>query len=494
MANKAALELKKIRTLGELKKQGYSSRSIKTELRDNLIGQLKTKEELFQGIHGYEETVIPDIQRALLARHNMIFLGLRGQAKTRMARSLIDLLDPVIPIVEGSDILDDPFNPISTFAKDLINDKGDKTPIQWVTREERYVEKLATPDVSVADLIGDVDPIKAANLKLDYSDERVIHYGLIPRSNRSIFVINELPDLQPRIQVGLFNMLQEGDIQIRGFRMRLPLDVAFVFTANPEDYTNRGSIITPLKDRIQSQILTHYAKSVELSQKITQQEAKILPAQSEVVTVAPLLQELLELVAIEARESELIDQKSGVSARLAITAYEHLIAAVERRTLLSGENYSHARIADLLSIVPAITGKVELVYEGEQEGAKYVALSLIGKAIRKKFPQVFPDPEFVKRHKKEDPYQEVIQWFTQNELDLLLDLPDPDFSKLIHQVSGLRGLVNHYAPGLNGDNELLLMEFVLHSLGEYNLLNKEVLETGISFGDLMNNLFSPEED
>lgn len=494
MANNGALELKKIKTLGELRKSGYTSKSIKTELRDNLIDQLKTNEELFQGIHGYEETVIPDIQRALLARHNMIFLGLRGQAKTRMARSLVDLLDPVIPIVEGSDILDDPFNPISTFAKDLIQEKGDKTPIKWVTREERYVEKLATPDVSVADLIGDVDPIKAANLKLDYSDERVIHYGLIPRSNRSIFVINELPDLQPRIQVGLFNMLQEGDIQIRGFRMRLPLDVAFVFTANPEDYTNRGSIITPLKDRIQSQILTHYAKSVELSQKITQQEAKILPAQSEAVTVAPLLQELLELVAIEARESELIDQKSGVSARLAITAYEHLIAAVERRTLLAAEDHSHARIADLLSIVPAITGKVELVYEGEQEGAKHVVLSLIGKAIRKKFPQVFPDPEFVKRHKKEDPYQDVIQWFTQNELDLLLDLTDQDYSKLIHEVSGLKSLVNHYALGLDADTELLFMEFVLHSLGEYNLLNKEVLETGISFGDLMNNLFSPEED
>src|SRR6187399_1417065 len=269
------MDIKNINTLGKLKSSGYKSKTIKEEIRQNLIGKLTSKEATFPGIIGYEDSVIPDTERALLSRHNILFLGLRGQAKTRMARQMIALLDEYIPVIAGSEINDDPLQPISRYAIDLIEKLGDDTPIDWLHRDQRYGEKLATPDVSVADLIGDIDPIKAANLKLSFADERVLHYGIIPRSNRSIFVINELPDLQARIQVSLFNILEEGDLQIRGFKLRLPLDVLFVFTANPEDYTNRGSIVTPLKDRIESQILTHYPKSIETSLAITEQEAKI---------------------------------------------------------------------------------------------------------------------------------------------------------------------------------------------------------------------------
>src|SRR5215212_1754765 len=380
------MDITKIKTLGELKRSGYKSRKIKEEIRENLIGKIRAKENTFPGIVGYEETVIPDTERALLSRHNILFLGLRGQAKTRMARQMIDLLDEYIPAVAGSEINDDPLNPLSKFAKDLIAREGDNTLINWVHKSERYGEKLATPDVSVADLIGDIDPIKAANLKLSFSDENVIHYGIIPRSNRSIFVINELPDLQARIQVALFNILQEGDIQIRGFKLRMPLDIQFVFTANPEDYTNRGSIVTPLKDRIGSQIITHYPKDVQTAIAITQQEAKVNAGQ-ENITVPKLAQELLEQIGFEARNSEYIDPKSGVSARLSISAYENLVSTAERRMLLTGEKAATIRITDFAGVVPAITGKVELVYEGEQEGAHIVAKNLVGKAIRTLFAE-----------------------------------------------------------------------------------------------------------
>ena len=333
-----------IKTLGELKKSGYQSRSIKQELRENLIKQLKNKEAGFEGIIGYEDTVIPDLQTAILSQHNILLLGLRGQAKTRIARLMVNLLDEYIPYVEDSELYDDPLNPISWFAREKLEKLGDDTPIAWLHRDERYTEKLATPDVTVADLIGDVDPIKAASLKLHYSDERVIHYGLIPRAHRSIFVINELPDLQARIQVALFNILQEKDIQIRGFKLRLPLDVQFVFTANPEDYTNRGSIVTPLKDRIESQILTHYPRSVEISRKITQQEARLTEEQILNVESDGLVKDLIEQIAFEARSSEYIDKKSGVSARLTITAYENLISNAERRMLINNEESTFVRI------------------------------------------------------------------------------------------------------------------------------------------------------
>lgn len=354
-----------ITTLGELKKSGYQSKSIKDELRHNLREKIKSGLPTFEGVHGFENTVIPELERAILSRHNINLLGLRGQAKTRLARKMIELLDEYIPFVAGSEINDDPLRPISRFAKDLIAEKGDATPISWLHRSERFFEKLATPDVTVADLIGDVDPIKAANLKLSYADDRVIHFGMIPRANRCIFVINELPDLQARIQVALFNILQEGDIQIRGFKLRMPLDMQFIFTANPEDYTNRGSIVTPLKDRIGSQILTHYPETIKIARTITEQEAKLDSNQSDLVYVPSLARDLLEQISFEARESEYIDNKSGVSARLSITAFENLLSTAERRALKSGVDQTTLRLSDFMGIIPAITGKVELVYEGE---------------------------------------------------------------------------------------------------------------------------------
>ena len=314
------MKTENIKTLGELKKSGYQSKSIKDELRDNLRERMKSKKPTFEGVHGYENSVIPELERAILSRHNINFLGLRGQAKTRLARMMVNLLDEWIPFVSGSEINDDPLQPISRFATDLIAEKGGDTPISWLHRSARFSEKLATPDVTVADLIGDIDPIKAANLKLSYSDDRVIHYGMIPRANRSIFVINELPDLQARIQVALFNILQEGDIQIRGFKLRMPLDIQFVFTANPEDYTNRGSIVTPLKDRIGSQILTHYPETIAIAKTITTQEAKLDKSQTDHIHIPALARDLLEQISVEARTSEYVDHKSGVSARMSITA------------------------------------------------------------------------------------------------------------------------------------------------------------------------------
>ncbi|HEY9502362.1 MAG TPA: hypothetical protein VIR01_12095, partial [Pyrinomonadaceae bacterium] len=340
-----------ITTLGQLKKAGFKSRTIKEELRENLVTKLKNKQNVFEGIWGYEETVIPDLERAILAGHDVNLLGLRGQAKTRLARLMVNLLDEYIPVIEGSELNDDPLNPISRFGKDMVAERGDNTPVAWMHREERYTEKLATPDVSIADLIGDVDPIKAASLKLPYSDERVIHFGLIPRSHRCIFVINELPDLQARIQVALFNILQEGDIQIRGFKVRLPLDLQFVFTANPEDYTNRGSIVTPLKDRIDSQIITHYPKSIEIGKRITEQEARLKDVQRKTISVNELAKDLVEQIAFEARKSEYVDAKSGVSARLTISAFENLIAAAERRTIINGEKNTSVRVSDFVGVV-----------------------------------------------------------------------------------------------------------------------------------------------
>ncbi|MCI4649517.1 magnesium chelatase [Phaeodactylibacter sp.] len=481
-----------IKTLGELKQSGYQSRSIKEELRQNLIQKLQAKEKVFEGILGFDDTVLPDIERAILSRHNILLLGLRGQAKTRIARLLVNLLDEWMPVVGGSDLHDDPLNPISRQAKAIIAEHGDDTPVEWVHREERYVEKLATPDVSVADLIGDVDPIKAASLKLSYSDERVIHFGLVPRSHRSIFVINELPDLQPRIQVSLFNILQEGDIQIRGFKLRLPLDIQFVFTANPEDYTNRGSIITPLKDRIESQILTHYPKTIEIARQITRQEAELTDAQREATEVPDLLEILLEQVAFEARDSEYIDEKSGVSARLTISGYENLVSTVERRMLVNGESAAKARITDFWGVVPAITGKVELVYEGEQEGPYGVAINLIGKAIKKSFLAHFPNPDKLKKGRESDPYGTIRAWFSGgNEVELLNDCSEKDFRKALDGVAGLRKLVESHLK-VSGDDAYPFMELVLHGLAEFNIVNKDVMESAFSFRDILANMLDDD--
>ncbi|MEC3881504.1 sigma 54-interacting transcriptional regulator [Parapedobacter sp. 10938] len=479
-----------INTLGELKKSGYKHRSVKDELRANLIKRLHDRDAGLEGIVGYDETVIPELQTAILSRHNILLLGLRGQAKTRIARLMVSLLDEYVPYVAGSELLDDPLNPISWYARNEIQTKGDETPIAWLHRTDRYTEKLATPDVTVADLVGDVDPIKAATLKLTYNDERVIHFGLIPRAHRGIFVINELPDLQARIQVALFNMLQEKDIQIRGFKLRLPLDIQFVFTANPEDYTNRGAIVTPLKDRIESQILTHYPKSIDISRKITFQEARITPEQQSAVEVDGLLKDLVEQVAFEARESEYIDQKSGVSARLTISAYENLVSAAERRMLVSGQPATVARISDFVGVVPAITGKIELVYEGELEGPVHVAHRLIGGAIKTLFTPYFPHPEKVKKGKAENPYAPIIDWFTAgNRLELTDNLSDSQYKKAMTTVPGLYALVKKLHPKLAESQKVLLMEFVLHGLAEYSQLNKDYLDGGIAFADMLGSLF-----
>jgi magnesium chelatase subunit I len=484
-------EIIKLKTLGELKKSGYRTRPIKDEMRENLRQALINSTDLFKGIKGFEESVIPQLQTAILSRHNIIFLGLRGQAKTKIARLMTALLDEYIPIVKDSELNDDPFHPISRYAIDLITQMGDDTPVSWLHRDDRYAEKLATPDVSVSDLIGDVDPIKAAALKLNYSDERVIHYGLIPRSNRSIFTINELPDLQPRIQVALFNILQEGDIQIRGFRLRLPLDIQFVFTANPEDYTNRGSIVTPLKDRIGSQILTHYPKTVEIASAITAQESRLHPEQKLKISTHHLLTSLVEQVAFEARLSEYIDQKSGVSARLTISANEIMHSTAERRMLMNREPDATLRISDLYGIIPSITGKVELVYEGETEGITSVAYTLIGKAIRNVFVKYFPDPEKAKKSKMTNPYSEIINWFSEgNEIDLMNNASRAVYEKSLKSVPALMTLVKKYVPKLPVSELYLYMEFVLHGLAEYSQLSKKNLETGTRFNDLMTGMFN----
>src|SRR5690554_1069438 len=344
------MNIDEITTLGALKKSGYQSKPIKNELRQNLLQRIMKKEPTFEGIHGYDHTVIPELERAILSKHNINLLGLRGQAKTRLARQMVELLDEYIPIEAGSEINDDPFNPISRYAKDLLAEEGDETPISWVHRDDRFIEKLATPDVTVADIIGDVDPIKAANLKLTYADDRVIHFGMIPRSNRCIFVINELPDLQARIQVALFNILEEGDVQIRGFAVRLPLDIQFVFTANPEDYTNRGSIVTPLKDRIGSQILTHYPQDLKTARVITEQKSAEAIQEKTNVYVPELAKDILEQISFEARENHFIDSKSGVSARLSITAYENLLSTAERRALQCGDEKTRVRLGDFMEI------------------------------------------------------------------------------------------------------------------------------------------------
>ena len=486
-----------ITTLGELKKSGYLSRTIKEEIRDNLIKKIKQKENPFPGILGYEDSVIPDTERALLSRHNILFLGLRGQAKTRMARQMVALLDEYIPVIAGSEINDDPLKPISKYSLDLIKENGDATPIGWMHRSERYGEKLATPDVSVADLIGDIDPIKAANLKLSFADERVLHYGIIPRSNRCIFVINELPDLQARIQVSLFNILEEGDLQIRGFKLRLPLDVMFVFTANPEDYTNRGSIVTPLKDRIQSQILTHYPKLLETSLAITEQEADVNAEQLAKVKVSDLIKRLIEQVAFEARGSELVDKKSGVSARLTISAYENAVSAAERRAIINNEGQTQVWMSDMVGIIPSITGKVELVYEGEQEGPYQVAFNLLEKAIRTQFGLYFPNPDSFKKKKgkneaaAENPYKSITRWFDAgNHLDIFLETRDEDKIQLLYKVDGLHALVKKQHKTANEKENALLMEFVLHGLAAHSLISKKVMEGKIEFKDLMGSMIN----
>ena len=481
-----------VKTLGALKKSKYKVQSVKDEIRNNLIDRLQKGLDSFGGIQGFEDTVIPDIERAILSKHNILLLGLRGQAKTRIARMLVELLDEYIPIIAGSEINDDPLSPISIYGKTMIQEQGDKTPIDWVHRSERYVEKLATPDVSVADLIGDVDPIKAATLKLPYSDERVIHFGLIPRAHRSIFVINELPDLQARIQVALFNILQEQDLQIRGFKLRFPLDIQFLFTANPEDYTNRGSIVTPLKDRIESQILTHYPKSIAIAKAITHQEAKIHASQLSKIEIHELLKDIMERLVFIARESEFVDVQSGVSTRLSISAMENLYSTVERRMLKNKEKKADARILDFWGIIPSITGKVELVYEGEQEGHYAVALRFLEQAISETFLEYFPNPKVSSRGEK-DPYGVIKAYFNgEKEIQLYNDASAKEYKKSLDSISGLSQLISSY--GIDKKDKYLMMELVLHGLAAHEVLEKDFIINRLQFSDPLSGMLSDLDD
>lgn len=479
------MDIKGIKTFGELKQAAYGYKSIKDELRTNLINKIKNNETVFEGIYGYENTVIPQLEHAILSKHNIIFLGLRGQAKSRLARLMVNLLDEYIPYITGSEVNDDPFYPISRYAKDLMKAKGDETPISWLHREERFSEKLATPDVIVADLIGDIDPIKAANLKLSYADDRVIHWGMIPRANRGIFVINELPDLQARIQVALFNILQEGDIQIRGFKLRMPLDIQFVFTANPEDYTNRGSIVTPLKDRIGSQILTHYAQDLNIAKKITAQEAGLEGQLNSQIEVPELAKDLLEQISFSARESEYVDEKSGVSARLSITAFQNLISTAERRMLVTGEEKTSIRLSDFMGVIPSITGKIELVYEGELAGADYVAEKLIEDAVAQLFVNYFPKIEKLEKRGVQTAYDDIVQWFLEsNSVEIYDDMGDKDFRAALDLAQPIKHLVEKFHPDLKEAEHYFMMEFLLWGLVNFNKIIKNRFINKITFEDL----------
>jgi magnesium chelatase subunit I len=471
-------------TFLELKNSNYENKTINQEIQSNLIKRIKAKQAIFEGLFGYEDTVVPQLKKAILAGHHINLLGLRGQAKTKIARSMVDLLDEYMPIVKGSEINDSPYEPISKYARDLINEMGDNTPISWVHRSQRFFEKLATPDVNVSDLIGDIDPIKAATLKLPYSDERVLHYGMIPRANRSIFVLNELPDLQSRIQVSLFNILQEGDVQIRGFQLRMPLDIQFVFTANPEDYTNRGSIVTPLKDRIGSQIFTHYPKSIALAREITEQEAKISPKDKENILIPNLAKDLLEEVAFTARKSEYIDSKSGVSARLTISAMENLIAAAKLRLIETSSEKTTIRLVDFMSIIPSITGKVELVYEGEQEGADQVAKLLIDSAVESQFDNLFPRISKLEKEGEKTTYTDLIHWFDNNFIELNNTDTDDEFFSTLKSIKPLTKLIEENVGHLDSQDKAFCMELVLWGLTINDKLDRTENSTAYKFDSL----------
>ena len=512
--------------LGELRASGYKVRSVKDEMRANLLAKIARGETTFSGIHGYERTVIPALHNAILSRHDIILLGLRGQAKTRILRSLTALLDDEVPIIAGCEINDSPFQPSCKRCRRLATEQGDALPVSWIKREERYREKLATPDVTVADLIGDIDPIKAANQRLTYADEEVIHYGIIPRTNRGIFAINELPDLAPRIQVALLNILEERDLQIRGFPIRIPMDIVLVFSANPEDYTSRGNIITPLKDRIDSQILTHYPQKVETARQITEQEAWTQRDGPVQVEIPVYVLDLIENIAFAARESELVDQSSGVSARLTIAALELLQSNLERRAAITGDRYIFPRLSDLAMVLPAITGKVEMVYEGEQQGAEVVARKLIGMSVAKLFEQKFPpieragtrgnqqrgydvdqddlDDVFAGRRKqqakKEPPkreeqqhdkrqepnYELILAWFMEgNKITLSDEMPFAKHFAELKRVPKLADTASKYVQPVRDEELAFWMETLLEGLHQALRLAREDLDSTITFAELM---------
>ena len=499
-------------TFGDLKASGYRPRGVKDELRENLRRALESGQNPFPGIHGYETTVLPALHNAILSKHDLLLLGLRGQAKTRLLRMLVNLLDPEIPAIAGSELNEDPFLPITKYGRRILAEKGDATPIVWIPREERYREKLATPDVTIADLIGDVDPIKAATERRSYSDEEVIHFGIVPRTNRGIFAINELPDLQPRIQVGLLNILEERDLQIRGFPIRIPLDILLVFSANPEDYTNRGNIITPLKDRISSQILTHYPDDVKTAAKITAQEAWVERDERPRIEVPDFFRELIEEIAFAARSSEFVDQSSGVSARMPISAIEVLVSNLERRGLVNREERVFPRLCDLPATLPAITGKVEMVYEGEQQGAEVVAKKLIGAAVKKLFDAKFPAPDSgrpterrrveleetvdeapsPRRGRAPAPekihplYEPIVEWFAAgNKVTLSDDTPFAKHLAALEAVPGLRKAVEERFEPATPEELSIGMELVLEGLTQHLKIAREDLDSRISYTEML---------
>ena len=474
------------RTVGELRRSGYEPRTVKREIRDNLRRKLTRHDKLFPGVLGYERTVIPAIVNALLAEQDFILLGLRGQAKTRVLRALVELLDDEMPALEGSELNDDPFEPTSTWGRSRLADAGDDAPLVWLGRDERYSEKLATPDVSIADLLGDVDPIKAATHKLTYADPEVIHFGIVPRTNRGIFAINELPDLAPRIQVGLLNILEERDLQIRGFPVRIPLDILMVFSANPEDYTNRGTIITPLKDRISSQILTHYPDDVETAAEVTRQEAWI-ERTGQPIEIPELFRRLVEEVSFAARDSELVDQSSGVSARVSISALELLASNLERRALITGDDPVTPRICDLQMLLPALTGKLEMVYEGEQKGVEVVARQIIGEAVKKIFDETFPEVDRALGSGGEDdtgPYAEIVAWFADdNQLLLSDDQPFAEYQAALAAVPRLAELAEDR--GETEQERALAAEMILEGLHLHLKLSRQNLDSQVTYKELV---------
>ena len=499
-------------TLGELVESGYRHRSVRDEMRENLLGILSRGENPFPGVLGYERTVVPALVNAVLARHDLILLGLRGQAKTRILRALVNLLDAETPVVAGSELNESPFAPFTKYARSLALTAGPDLPVTWLPREERYREKLATPDVTIADLIGDVDPVKAATLKKTFADEEVIHYGIVPRTNRGIFAINELPDLAPRIQVGLLNILEERDLQIRGFPVRISLDLVMVFSANPEDYTNRGNIITPLKDRIASQILTHYPRDVATAKAITDQESwSERPLDGVEVRLPDTFKTLVEEVAFAARRSDLVDQGSGVSARMPIAMRELLVSNMERRAVLAGEKVVAPRLVDLFATLPAITGKVEMVFEGEQQGAEIVARKLIGDAVKSLFAATFPPVDGPRargeRARRRDaapddddagpvardrtppplagPYERIVAHFTKERTAVLSDeTPFARHLADLDAVEGLAELVAAHAKPSDDFERAFLMELVLEGLVQSLRIAREDLDSTVTYAEM----------
>jgi magnesium chelatase subunit I len=456
-------------TLGEwrrtLDKTLAAQRTVKDEMRENLLARLAVHEPLFPGVHGYEETVLPQIANAILARHNFILLGLRGQAKSRILRGLVGFLDPEIPCIAGCEIHDHPLRPICRACRELVAERGDDTPIAWLPRELRYVEKLATPDVTIADIIGDVDPIKAARGGRNLSDELTIHYGLLPRANRGIFAINELPDLAGKIQVGLFNIMQEGDVQIKGYPIRLPLDVLLVFTANPEDYTARGKIVTPLKDRVGSEIRTHYPATVEEGMAITAQEAWTNRNSGRKIVVPDYIREVVEQVAFLARDDKRVDRRSGVSQRLPIACMEAIVSSVEQRGALNGESNAAARVADVYQAIPAMTGKMELEYEGELRGADTIARELIRAAVGKVFTKYLSEANL----------QPVVQWFEMGgELKVPEGAAAAEHLAALRRIHGLLDHVDRLGVHAKSDPAVLAAagEFILEGLWSHKRINR----------------------